>query len=107
MSGEWAASVKSNIGQCVKEEGEHSTPIFINIESYKTAVAAAPQKQPLFFEHFVRRRGKGAAVATTTATTTTELLAPFYIYFWETRSRDDFFPSFTGVPWSPEILAEP
>lgn len=49
MSGEWAASVKSNIGPCVKEEGEHSTPIFINIALYKTGVATATIIRPLFF----------------------------------------------------------
>lgn len=49
MSGEWAASVKSNIGLRVKEEGEHSTPIFINIELYKTGAAAATKIRPLLF----------------------------------------------------------
>lgn len=49
MSGEWAASVKSNIGFCAEEAGEHSSPIFINKALYKTGVAIATRIRPLLF----------------------------------------------------------
>lgn len=38
--------MKSNIGMCVEDEGEHSTPIFISIALYKTGAAAATRIQP-------------------------------------------------------------
>lgn len=74
MSGEWAASVKSNIGLCMGEEGEHSTPIFINIARYKAGAAAATKTQPLLFWP-LHATSDTATVATTATTAAVSLTA--------------------------------